>query len=100
MGNAPAGTLELPGGAHLIILNPKQSQLRVKSILMGGLCHVALGHSPSRLENGDRAVWFRSCDRTIEDEAYRVGAPSLVPHQGLRTLLDQRCTIPAIRAAV
>lgn len=91
-----AGTLDLPGGIHLVILNPTQSRLRVKSTLMEEICHIALGHSPSRLENGDGAVWFRSCDRTIEDEAYRLGAACLVPYQGLRMLLDQQCTIPVI----
>jgi hypothetical protein len=85
-----AGTIDLPRGHYLIILNPTHSRLRRKSTLMEEICHVVLGHNPSCLGNGDNSIWFRSYDRNAEAEAYRVGAATLIPYDGLRELLRQR----------
>ena len=84
-----AGTIVLPGGNHLIILNPMHSRLRRKSTLMEEICHVVLGHNPSHLGNRDDSLWFRSYDKDAEAEAYRVGAAALIPYDGLRELLQE-----------
>lgn len=84
-----AGTILLPGGSNLIILNPTHSRLRRKSTLMEEICHVVLGHNPSYLGNHDDSTWFRSYDEDAEAEAYRVGAATLIPYDGLRGLLHE-----------
>lgn len=84
-----AGTISLPAGDHLIILNPTHSRLRRKSTLMEEICHIVLAHDPSSLNNYDDSMCFRSYDGDAEAEAYRIGAASLIPYAGLRKLLEE-----------
>jgi hypothetical protein len=63
---------------------------------MEEICHVILGHNPSCLGNRDDSIWFRSYDQDAEDDAYRIGAATLIPYDGLRDLLQQGYAIVQI----
>jgi len=68
--------------AALIIINDLQSRRRQRATMMEEICHLLLGHKPSRIDaNG------RSYDRQVEEEAYAVGAAALLPYKPLRESL-------------
>ncbi|MBK9216324.1 MAG: ImmA/IrrE family metallo-endopeptidase [Chloracidobacterium sp.] len=73
-----AASHTLPGGERLIILNPTHSRNRQNATLMEEICHVFLGHKPSRLaveaRNKDGKVIARDYNHAIEEEAYSTGA--------------------------
>jgi hypothetical protein len=51
------------------------------------ICHVILGHSPTRLmlrEDSDASVHFRNFDENQEEVAYAVGAAALIPYFSLK----------------
>ena len=80
-------------GRKLIILNPTQGENRQNATLMEEICHVFLGHKPSRLaiENVNKqgkpiARDYREAD---EEAAYSVGAAALVPYSSLRRFVEQ-----------
>lgn len=80
-------------GRKLIILNPTHSENRQNATLMEEVCHVFLGHKPSRLavENVNKhgkpiARDYREAD---EEAAYSVGAAALVPYSSLRRFVEQ-----------
>jgi len=80
-------------GRKLIILNPTHGKNRQNATLMEEICHVFLGHQPSRLaiENVNKhgkpiARDYREND---EEEAYSVGASALVPFSALRRMVNQ-----------
>ena len=60
---------------------------------MEEVCHVFLGHKPSRLaiENKDKHgnVIARDYNHAIEEEAYSTGAAALVPYSSLRRVVNQ-----------
>ncbi|MEY4168537.1 MAG: hypothetical protein RIR52_2361 [Acidobacteriota bacterium] len=68
--------------AGLIIINDLQSPRRQRATLMEEICHLLLDHKPSRLSGAGRTY-----DRQIEEEAYAVGAATLLPYKPLRELL-------------
>jgi hypothetical protein len=78
----------LPDGKKLIILNPTHGENRQNATLMEEICHVFLGHKPSRLAietyNKEGKVIARDYRPEIEEEAYSVGAAALVPFSALR----------------
>ena len=83
----------LPGGRKLIILNPTHNKNRQNATLMEEICHVFLGHQPSRLaiQNVNKrgkpiARDYREAD---EEAAYSVGAAALVPYSALRRMVLQ-----------
>ena len=85
------GACTLPNGAKLVILNPKHGRARTNATLMEEICHVFLGHQPNRLsvvtkDSGGR-VMARDYKKADEEEAYGVGAASLVPFGSLKSLL-------------
>jgi len=86
-----ASGIPLPNGRKLIILNPTHSPARHQATLMEEICHVFLGHKPSRLEiknqNKKGEEIARDYDEAMEEEAYSVGAAALVPYAGLRDLV-------------
>ncbi|WP_333257707.1 ImmA/IrrE family metallo-endopeptidase [Microcoleus sp. B5-C4] len=43
------GTLPLPNGKTIVVLNPNHSETRKRATLMEELAHVFLGHTPSSL---------------------------------------------------
>lgn len=88
-----AASHTLPDGRKLIILNPTHGKNRQNATLMEEVCHVFLGHKPSRLaiENRDRdgRIVARDYNHAIEEEAYSTGAAALVPYTALRRLVGQ-----------
>lgn len=83
----------LPDGRRLIILNPTHGKNRQNATLMEEICHVFLGHKPSRLafreEGDDSSVKARDYNAEIEEQAYSVGAAALVPYSALRELVRE-----------
>ena len=80
-------------GRKLIVLNPTHGENRHNATLMEEICHVFLGHKPSRLaiENVDKhgkpiARDYRQAD---EEAAYSVGAAALVPYSALHRYVEQ-----------
>ena len=83
----------LPDGRKLIVLNPTHGENRQNATLMEEVCHVFLGHLPSRLaiENVNKhgkpiARDYREAD---EEAAYSVGAAALVPYSALRRMVNK-----------
>lgn len=83
----------LGDGRKLIVLNPTHGENRHNATLMEEICHVFLGHKPSRLaiENVNKqgkqiARDYREAD---EEAAYSVGAAALVPYAALRRFVEQ-----------
>jgi len=87
------GACTLPDGRKLVILNPTHGRSRTNATLMEEICHVFLGHQPNRLSVVTRdergKVMSRDYRKTDEEEAYGVGAASLVPYSSLKRLLRQ-----------
>lgn len=90
----------LPDGTKLIILNPTHSKNRQNATLMEEVCHVFLGHKPSRLaienRNKDGKVIARDYNHAIEEEAYSTGAAALVPFSALKRMVEKGMTINEI----
>jgi hypothetical protein len=88
-----AASHKLPNGQKLIILNPTHGKNRHNATLMEEVCHVFLGHKPSRLavENRDRhgKVIARDYNADIEEEAYSTGAAALVPYSSLKRFVER-----------
>jgi hypothetical protein len=80
-------TRPLPDGSRLVFLNPNHTRERQAATLMEEICHVILGHSPTRLtmtkETGE-ALHFRNFDDNQEEVAYAVGAAVLIPYFALK----------------
>lgn len=83
----------LPDGRRLIILNPTHGKNRQNATLMEEICHVFMGHKPSRLaienKNKDGQTIARDYHAEIEEEAYSIGAAALVPYSALRRMVNQ-----------
>lgn len=82
----------LMDGRKLIVLNPTHGENRHNATLMEEICHVFLGHKPSRLaiENVNKqgkpiARDYREAD---EEAAYSIGAAALVPYASLRRFVE------------
>lgn len=88
-----AASHKLPNGQKLIILNPTHGRNRHNATLMEEICHVFLGHKPSRLaiENLDKdgKIIARDYNAAIEEEAYATGAAALVPYVALKRCVGQ-----------
>ncbi len=82
----------LPDGSKLIILNPTHGRNRHRATLMEEICHVFLGHKPSRLaiEKRDKQgnIAARDYNAAIEEEAYATGASALVPYRGIKEMAE------------
>lgn len=83
----------LPDGRKLIILNPTHGKNRQNATLMEEICHVFMGHTPSRLaienKNKDGQAIARDYHAEIEEEAYSIGAAALVPYSALARMVNQ-----------
>ena len=85
-GWAGGASRPLPDGSRLVFLNPNHSRERQVATLMEEICHVILGHSPTRLlheEETSKGVRFRNFDENQEEVAYSVGAAALIPYFAL-----------------
>ncbi len=77
----------LPDGWRLVFLNPNHTRERQAATLMEEICHVILGHSPTRLmhaEETTKGIRFRNFDKNQEEVAYAVGAATLIPYFSLK----------------
>jgi len=87
-----AASHTLPDGRKLIILNPTHGKNRQNATLMEEICHVFLGHKPSRLaiETRDKKgeIIARDYNHAIEEEAYSTGAAALVPYSSLKRMVE------------
>ena len=87
-----AASHTLPDGRKLIILNPTHGKNRQNATLMEEICHVFLGHKPSRLaiesRNKDGQIIARDYNHAIEEEAYSTGAAALVPYTSLKRMVE------------
>ncbi len=83
----------LPDGRKLIVLNPTHGKNRQNATLMEEICHVFMGHTPSRLAiqntNKEGKLIARDYRAEIEEEAYSIGAAALVPYTALRRMVGQ-----------
>ena len=83
----------LHDGRKLIILNPKHGENRQNATLMEEICHVFLGHKPSRLAvetiNKHGKPIARDYREDDEEAAYSVGAAALVPHSALQRFVEE-----------
>lgn len=88
-----AASMTLPDGRKLIILNPTHSRNRQNATLMEEVCHVFLGHKPSRLAitkyDKQGKIMARDYHSEIEEEAYGTGAAALVPYSALRRFVER-----------
>jgi len=93
MWSGGAASHKLPDGRRLIILNPTHGKNRHNATLMEEICHVFLGHKPSRLaikntnKQGDAIA--RDYNADIEEEAYGTGAAALIPFTSLKRFVEQ-----------
>jgi len=83
----------LGDGRKLIILNPTHGENRQNATLMEEICHVFLGHQPSRLAvetiNKHGKPIARDYREDDEEAAYSVGAAALVPYSSLKRLVEE-----------
>lgn len=95
-----AASHTLPNGQKLIILNPTHARSRQRATLMEEVCHVFLGHKPSRLaietRDKDGKINARDYNHSIEEEAYSTGAAALVPYTALKRMVGSGMTIAQI----
>ena len=91
-----AGSIRLPNGRVLILLNPTHPETRKRATLMEELAHVHLDHKPSELILLDGGIAVRSFKKSQETEAYWVGAAALLP----RAVLQDAATSGIGRAAL
>jgi hypothetical protein len=95
-----AASVSLPTGERLIILNPTHPKTRQRATLMEEICHVFLGHKPSRLaienKNKEGQTIARDYNHSIEEEAYSTGAAALVPYTALKRMVLQGKTTKEI----
>lgn len=83
----------LPNGRKLIVLNPTHTKNRQNATLMEEICHVFLGHKPSRLaiktKTTDGKIIARDYNALIEEQAYSVGAAALVPYSAVKRFVEE-----------
>lgn len=95
-----AASHTLPDGRKLIILNPTHGKNRHNATLMEEICHVFLGHKPSRLaietRDKDGKIIARDYNHEIEEEAYSTGAAALVPYTSLSRMVNEGKTVREI----
>jgi len=93
MWSGGAASQPLPDGGKLIILNPTHGRNRHRATLMEEVCHVFLGHKPSRLaikrKDKHGNLIARDYNADIEEEAYSTGAAALVPYLALKRYVEE-----------
>jgi len=90
--NWSGGTLRLPNGHHWVVLNPTHDERRQRPTLMEELVHVHLNHEPSELRS-DGEIVVRSYKKSVEQQAYFVGAAALLPQRIIKGALTRRMTV-------
>lgn len=74
-----AGTICLPDGKKIVVMNPKHAITRQRITLMEEISHVHLDHEPTVLKAISNSLAFRDYKEDCEKEAYWIGAASLLP---------------------
>jgi hypothetical protein len=87
-----AGTVSLPDGSHIIVMNPKKGRERQNASLMEELAHIHLGHKPTRFQSINGIV-LREWNQSQETQAYWVGAAALVPRRVMKGAITRRMNI-------
>lgn len=87
-------TQDLGDGSFVIVLNHRHSSGRQAATLMEEVCHILFGHRPSGIV--PTRLGGRSYNFKVEEEAYAVGAATLVPYHSLRNLLISGVSIRGI----
>jgi hypothetical protein len=80
-GSWSAGSISCDG-TRCVLVNPTHNNSRQLLSLAEELVHESLGHPKSQIISRD-GVTFRTCDHSIEDEAYSVAAALAVPYRPL-----------------
>jgi hypothetical protein len=83
-----AGTLMLPDGGAIVVMNPTHLETRKRASLMEELVHINRKHKPTKLLSSN-GVTIRNWNQTQETEAYWIGAAALLPRcviKGAKTL--------------
>lgn len=88
-----AGSLALPDGRVVVIMNPTHAKTRTRATLMEEIAHIHLAHQPSLLSVGDDGVTARNYNAQQEKEAYWVGAAALVTRWQLGQAQKMRLNI-------
>ncbi|HEX6279671.1 MAG TPA: ImmA/IrrE family metallo-endopeptidase [Pyrinomonadaceae bacterium] len=100
MWSGGAASAKLPDGSRLIILNPTHGKNRHNATLMEEICHVFLGHKPSRLaienRNKEGRTMARDYHAEIEEQAYGTGAAALIPYTALKRMVSEGKTAAQI----
>lgn len=91
-GSWDAGTLKLPDGRIHVYMNPKRDERRQRSTLMEEISHIHLGHKPTEIVSCGGIV-FRTCNKSVETQAYWVGAAALLPLRILKGARTRRMTM-------
>lgn len=83
----------LSNGRKLIVLNPTHTKNRQNATLMEEICHVFMGHKPSRLaikkRNKNGELIARDYNAIVEEQAYSIGAAALVPYSALKRFVEK-----------
>jgi hypothetical protein len=94
--NWSGGTIALPDGWQLCILNPTHNAERTKATLMEEVAHIFLGHKPTKITTGLDGLSRRDYEQDKEREAYAIGAAALVPYAALFMGLMARTPVQRI----
>lgn len=77
------GSLHLPDGRAVVVLNPTHAATRNRATLMEELVHIDLQHPPSQIMRSG-GLTMRSYNKTNETQAYWIGTAALVTRQRLQ----------------
>lgn len=92
-----AGTLHLPDGSSLVVMNPTHDRQRQRATLMEEIAHLHLGHRPAQLIC-IQGVGLRTWNHSAEQQAYWVGAAALLPERIVKGARTRGMTIEALAA--
>lgn len=87
---------ELPDGTRICIVNPTHSPKRNKITLMEEIAHAHLKHNPTSLVLMGEGLRVRDYSKFQEQEAYGVGAATLIPWILLFPALNAGRAIPEL----
>jgi Zn-dependent peptidase ImmA (M78 family) len=78
-----AGTICLPNGKKIVVMNPRHAMTRQRITLMEEIAHIFLRHEPTILKDINNSLALRDYKENCEKEAYWIGAASLLPRSVL-----------------
>lgn len=96
--NWSAGSISCDG-TLVVLLNPTHSGSRQLLSLAEELVHESLGHPKSQLVIRD-GIGFRTCEHSIEDEAFAVAAALTVPYRPLFNHVNRGLSLESFDSGV